>query len=81
MDLSLKTIYANGKIRSIKNLDIPLQKIGDFRDRTLTGKECLIKTVGRYDVDFRGFYKKEIFKSVSFRFTERLLNADEIVEG
>ena len=76
----VKTIYANGKIRSIKNLDIPLQKIGDFRDRTLTGKECLIKTVGRYDVDFRGFYKKEIFKSVSFRFTERLLNADEIVE-
>ena len=76
----VKTIYANGKIRSIKNLDIPLQKIEDFRDRTLTGKECLIKTVGRYDVDFRGFYKKEIFKSVSFRFTERLLNADEIVE-
>lgn len=76
----VKTIYANGKIRSIKNLDIPLKKIEDFRDRTLTGKECLIKTVGRYDVDFRGFYKKEIFKSVSFRFTERLLNADEIVE-
>ena len=76
----VKTIYANGKIRSIKNLDIPLQKIGDFRDRTLTGRECLIKTVGRYEVDFRGFYKKEIFKSVSFRFTERLLNADEIVE-
>lgn len=78
--LIVKTCFDTGKIKHISNLDIRINTTEDFQERSITGVEALKKTVGRYDIDFRGFYKKEIFKSTSFRFTERLLNADEIVE-
>lgn len=76
----VKTVYSDQKLKNIFSLDRSLQEISDFRPYVTTGLTALQKTIGRYDFHFRGFYKKELFKKISFRFTERLLNADEIVE-
>lgn len=76
----VKTIYNSGELKSIHALDQPLNSEENYSPQRLTGKEALLKTIGRYDFHFRGLVKKNIFQSVSFRFTEKLLNADEIVE-
>ena len=76
----VKTVYSSGTVKNINNLDLLLHHIGDYSPHAMSGEEALLKTVGRYDFHFRGLYKKQIFKLESFRFTEKLLNADEIVE-
>lgn len=76
----VKTIFSDGKIKNIYALDELLQNIDEYRSHWIKGSDALQKTIGRYDIHFRGFYRKDLFKKVSFRFTERLLNADEIVE-
>ena len=76
----VKVCFADGKQRAIYNLDEKISSVENFKNKNITGKEALKKTIGRYDFYFRGLYKKEVFKSHSFRFTEKLLNADEIVE-
>ena len=72
------TKFTDGKIRSIHN--IHLTDSTDFEYQELSGKQAIKETVGRYDIHLRGLYRSETFKSHSFRFTESLLNADEIVE-
>lgn len=72
------TKFTDGKIRSIHNIHQTYST--DFEYRELSGKQAIKETVGRYDIHLRGLYRSETFKSHSFRFTEPLLNADEIVE-
>lgn len=76
----VKTVFEDGEVKNIYSLDRLLQNIESYEPCSISGAEALQKTIGRYDFHFRGFYRKEIFKKISFRFTERLLNADEIVE-
>lgn len=76
----VKVVYSNGKLREICLLDERISCENEFRFKTITGNEALKKTVGRYDLHFRGFYRRNLFQKVSFRFTKKLVNADEIVE-
>lgn len=76
----VKTVFSDHKIKNIYAVDEQLKSMEDYRPHSISGSEALQKTIGRYDIHFRGFYRKELFKKVSFRFTEKLLNADEIVE-
>lgn len=76
----VKTVFTNGKIKYISNLDTYIENTSDYTFRRISGKEAIKKTVGRYDIHIRGLYRKSVFKSNSFAFTEPLLNADEIVE-
>lgn len=76
----IKTEFTDGKLKYISNLDIYIDETTPFSFRKISGKEAIKKTVGRYDIHIRGLYRKEVFKSNSFAFTEPLLNADEIVE-
>lgn len=76
----IKVCFSDGKLRNIYLLDETLDSEKDFHFKTLLGEEALRKTVGRFDVHFRGFYRREIFQKVSFRFSQKLVNADEIVE-
>ena len=76
----VKTVFSDGKIKNIVALDELIENIEDYKSHYISGSDALQKTIGRYDIHFRGFYRKELFKKISFRFTERLLNADEIVE-
>jgi len=76
----IKTQYTTGEIKYICNLDVYLDNTSQFTFRTVSGKEAISGTVGKYDIHIRGLYRKEVFKSFSFRFTEPLLNADEIAE-
>lgn len=76
----VKTVFSDGKVKNIQSLDLLLENVEDYKPHHISGAKALQKTIGRYDVHFRGFYRKEVFKKISFRFTERLLNADEIVE-
>ncbi len=76
----VKTVFTDGKIKHISNLDLYTDAPSQFVRRKLSGAEAIKKTAGRYDIHIRGLYRAEIFKSFSFRYTEPLLNADEIVE-
>lgn len=78
--MMVKTQYLDGKIKYLSNLDVLIDTENEFEQRIISGENIFRKTVGRYDVNFRGLIKKEIFKSVSFRFKEKLVNGDEIVE-
>lgn len=74
-------LFKDNTIKHISNLDKTLiSSTEKFEFRKITGREAIQKTVGRYDIHIRGLYRKEIFKSHSFSFTEPLLNADEVVE-
>lgn len=72
------TKFTDGKIKSIHKI-YPTASL-EFEFKKYTGEQIIRETVGRYDSHIRGLYRKEIFKSHSFQFTEPLLNADEIVE-
>lgn len=76
----IKTESTLGKLKYISNLNQYIENTSQFSFRKISGKEAIKNTVGKYDTHIRGLYRKEIFKSHSFRFTEPLLNADEIVE-
>ena len=76
----VKAQFTNGKVKYLSNLDVLLKDHSAFTFRKISGKEAIQKTVGKYDIHIRGLYRSNIFKSVSFNFTEPLLNADEIVE-
>lgn len=76
----VKTVYPDGKIKNIHSLHFSLQNEADYKPLQISGEDALRLTIGRYDFHFRGLYRRDIFKKVSFRFTEKLLNADEIVE-
>lgn len=76
----VEVCFENKKLRSIYSLDDVLETREHFKNKIISGEEALKKTVGYYDFNFRGLYKKEVFKKKSFKFTEKLLNADEIVE-
>jgi len=72
------TKFTDGNIKNIHNIYISDSAIFEFKK--FTGSQIIKDTVGKYDNHIRGLYRKEVFKSHSFRFTEPLLNADEIVE-
>lgn len=72
--------YENGTRKGLHSLDRTLHDFGDFRFQTISGREALLKTAGVWDIQLRGLYRAEIFCKESFRFTKKLLNADEIVE-
>lgn len=74
------TRFTSGELKYMINLDIRFENHTQFISRKISGEEAIKKTVGKYDIHIRGLYRKEVFKSHSFRFTEPLLNADEIVE-
>lgn len=74
------TKFTDGRTKYISNLDRYINDISEYAVRKISGKEAIEKTVGRYDIHIRGLYKNKVFKSHSFRFSEALLNADEIVE-
>lgn len=74
------TKFTDGKTKYIANLDQYMKDVSEYSIRKISGKEAIKKTVGRYDIHVRGLYKKNVFKSHSFQFSEPLLNADEIVE-
>lgn len=76
----VKVCFSDEKVRNLYNLHENLESIKDYKFLKLTGFEALKKTVGRYDFHFRGLYKKDAFKKISFRFSQALVNADEIVE-
>lgn len=76
----VKVVYPDGRIKNIFALDENIQDMTLYNDHTLTGTEAVKKTVGKYDFHFRGFVRKKVFKSHSFRYHTKLLNADEIVE-
>ncbi|QQQ26807.1 glycosyltransferase family 2 protein [Chryseobacterium indoltheticum] len=72
------TKFTDGNIKNIHNIYVSDSAIFEFKK--FTGSQIIKDTVGKYDNHIRGLYRKEVFKSHSFRFTEPLLNADEIVE-
>lgn len=72
------TKFTDGKIKNIHN--IYLSDSLKFEFKKYSGYKIIRETVGRYDCHIRGLYRKDVFKSHSFRFTEPLLNADEIIE-
>lgn len=72
------TKFTDGNIKNIHNIYFSDSAIFEFKK--FTGSQIIKDTVGKYDNHIRGLYRKEVFKSHSFRFTEPLLNADEIVE-
>lgn len=72
------TKFTDGKIKNIHN--IYATDAVKFEFKKYSGSQIFRETVGRYDSHIRGLYRKDIFKSHSFRFSEPLLNADEIVE-
>lgn len=76
----VKVCFPDGKIKEICYLDEFYKEEKDFVFKSISGDNALQKTVGRFDIHFRGFYRKEILKKVSFRFSQKLVNADEIVE-
>lgn len=76
----VKTVFPDGNIKNIYSLHQPLDTESAFVPHQISGEDALRLTVGRYDFHFRGIYRREVFQKVSFRFTEKLLNADEIVE-
>ena len=72
------TKFTNGHIKNIHN--IYASDSLEFKFKQYPGFKIIEDTIGKYDNHIRGLYRKEIFKSHSFSFTEPLLNADEIVE-
>lgn len=80
VSMLVKTQYLNGRIKYLANLDVLINNETPFEQRYISGEEMFSKTVGRYDIHFRGLIKKEWFKSISFRYQEKLVNGDEIVE-
>lgn len=72
------TKFTNGKIKNTHS--IYLSDSAAFEFKKFTGSQIIKDTVGKYDNHIRGLYRKEVFKSHSYNFTEPLLNADEIVE-
>jgi len=72
------TKFTDGNIKNIHNIYV--SDSATFEFKKFTGSQIIKDTVGKYDNHIRGLYRKEVFKSHSFRFTEPLLNADEIVE-
>ena len=80
VSMLVKTQYLDGRIKYLSNLDVLINNKDQFAQRHISGQDMFRKTVGRYDVHFRGLIKKERFKSISFRYQEKLVNGDEIVE-
>lgn len=76
----VKTQYLDGRVKNILNLNKLIKDFSSFQPQYLTGDEMFKLTVGRYDVHFRGLIKKDKFKAVSFRYSEKLVNGDEIIE-
>lgn len=76
----IKAQFTDNKLKYISNLDQIINSVDDFEFRKISGKNAIQKTVGKYDIHIRGMYRKDVFKSHSFRFLEPLLNADEIIE-
>jgi len=76
----VKTQYLDGKVKYFSNLDILMKDDSEYKPRIMTGIDIFSKTVGKYDVHFRGLIRKDKFKSNSFRYKEKLVNGDEIVE-
>lgn len=72
------TKFTDGNIKNTHNIYV--SDSATFEFKKYTGSQIIKDTVGKYDNHIRGLYRKEVFKSHSFRFTEPLLNADEIVE-
>lgn len=78
--MMVKTQYLDGRIKYLSNLDLLIDSENEFVQRFISGNNMFYKTVGRYDIHFRGLIRTDVFKSISFRFQEKLVNGDEIVE-
>lgn len=76
----VKTVFPDETVKNMYSLQLPLPHETAYIPHQISGKEALKLTIGRYDFHFRGVYRTDVFRQVSFRFTEKLLNADEIVE-
>lgn len=76
----VETLFINGKVKCINNLDLLLSLKQSFDYREVSGKYLFQKCVGKYDVHFRGLIKKNKFKMISYRYKEMLMNGDEITE-
>ena len=78
--MQVETKFENGKLKNYNNLHLGAKEMIPYSFQELSGRELFKLTVGRYDVHFRGLIRKEKFKFISFRYEEKLLNGDEIVE-
>ena len=76
----VKTYYADGRVRNIYNLFEKISNLDNFKSVSIKGTDAYQLTVGRYDFHFRGLISKDKFKAISFRFPEKLVNGDEIIE-
>ena len=76
----VKTQYLDGRVKYFSSLDRMINDQSQFEFHSINGKDMFQKTVGKYDVHFRGLIRRDKFKAVSFRYQEKLVNGDEIVE-
>lgn len=80
VSMLIKVYYSNGKERCLYQLNKEIPPLEDFEPAIITGAEAYGLTVGRYDFHFRGLIVKEKFKAISYRYPEKIVNGDEIVE-
>ena len=80
ISMLVKTQYLDGRVKYFSSLDRMIKDESEFQFYSINGQEMFQKTVGKYDVHFRGLIRRDKFKAVSFRYKEKLVNGDEIVE-
>lgn len=80
VSMRVKVLFSDGRVKSYENLDVSTKNQFSMEFRKLTGMEAYQKTVGKYHVHFRGIIKRNVFNQYSYRYTEKLVNGDEIVE-
>lgn len=80
VSMLVKTYYADGRVRNTYNLFEKISNLDNFKSVSIKGTDAYQLTVGRYDFHFRGLISKDKFKAISFRFPEKLVNGDEIIE-
>lgn len=80
VSMLIKVYYSNGAERCIYQLNKEIQSTENFEPHFITGADAYSLTVGRYDFHFRGLIVREKFKAISYRYPEKIVNGDEIVE-
>lgn len=80
VSMIVKVYYPNGELRNSYNLYEHISSENLYKPLSISGFNAYKLTVGCYDFHFRGLIKKEKFKAISFRFPEKIVNGDEIIE-
>ena len=80
VSMIVNVYYPNGELRNSYNLYEHLSSKNPYKPLSISGSNAYKLTVGNYDFHFRGLIKKEKFKAISFRFPEKIVNGDEIIE-